>query len=183
MYYYNGELYHHGIKGQKKGIRNAVWYPIDAYKRHLQRVGQGKYVKFSTATGVLTGAIAGGFTGSMITPGVGSIVGAVLGAGIGGGSGFVEGLVQRRIAADMIDYLNDWKNTSANTLVKETETKSKISEIETEVKRDYGKEVIKTSDSDNSLQSFYDTEDFIKQLTEGVYQKAEEQRRNNTKNK
>ena len=27
------ELEHHGIKGQKWGIRNAEWYPIDAYLR------------------------------------------------------------------------------------------------------------------------------------------------------
>lgn len=25
-------IYHHGIKGQKWGVRNAEWYPIDAYK-------------------------------------------------------------------------------------------------------------------------------------------------------
>lgn len=25
-------LYHHGVKGQKWGERNAEWYPIDAYK-------------------------------------------------------------------------------------------------------------------------------------------------------
>lgn len=29
-------LYHHGVKGQKWGERNAEWYPIDAYKKHLR---------------------------------------------------------------------------------------------------------------------------------------------------
>lgn len=30
-------LYHHGIKGQKHGVRNAEWYPISAWKAHLRR--------------------------------------------------------------------------------------------------------------------------------------------------
>ena len=29
-------LSHHGIKGQKWGERNAEWYPIDDYKKHLR---------------------------------------------------------------------------------------------------------------------------------------------------
>ena len=29
-------LSHHGVKGQKWGERNAEWYPIDAYKKHLR---------------------------------------------------------------------------------------------------------------------------------------------------
>ena len=29
-------LSHHGVKGQRWGERNAEWYPIDAYKKHLQ---------------------------------------------------------------------------------------------------------------------------------------------------
>ena len=29
-------LIHHGIKGQKHGIRNAEWYPIHAWKAHLK---------------------------------------------------------------------------------------------------------------------------------------------------
>lgn len=32
-------LIHHGIKGQKHGVRNAEWYPIDAYKAHLRNTG------------------------------------------------------------------------------------------------------------------------------------------------
>ncbi len=31
-------LIHHGIKGQKHGIRNAEWYPIPAWKAHLRRI-------------------------------------------------------------------------------------------------------------------------------------------------
>ena len=31
-------LIHHGIKGQKHGVRNAEWYPIPAWKAHLRRV-------------------------------------------------------------------------------------------------------------------------------------------------
>lgn len=30
---YDNELEHHGIKGQKWGVRNAEWYPIDAYRK------------------------------------------------------------------------------------------------------------------------------------------------------
>ena len=30
---YDDELEHHGIKGQKWGVRNAEWYPIDAYRK------------------------------------------------------------------------------------------------------------------------------------------------------
>ena len=30
-------LIHHGIKGQKHGVRNAEWYPISAWKAHLNR--------------------------------------------------------------------------------------------------------------------------------------------------
>lgn len=30
-------LEHHGIRGQKWGIRNAEWYPIEAWKYHLSR--------------------------------------------------------------------------------------------------------------------------------------------------
>lgn len=31
-------LIHHGIKGQKHGVRNAEWYPISAWKAHLRRI-------------------------------------------------------------------------------------------------------------------------------------------------
>lgn len=30
-------LIHHGIKGQKHGVRNAEWYPISAWKAHLNK--------------------------------------------------------------------------------------------------------------------------------------------------
>ena len=33
-------LKHHGIKGQKWGIRNAEWYPIADYKAHRERSGE-----------------------------------------------------------------------------------------------------------------------------------------------
>lgn len=33
-------LTHHGIKGQKHGVRNAGWYPIAAWKAHLRRDGK-----------------------------------------------------------------------------------------------------------------------------------------------
>lgn len=35
-------LEHHGIKGQKWGVRNAEWYPIDAWKNHLSLTGGGE---------------------------------------------------------------------------------------------------------------------------------------------
>ena len=31
-------LIHHGVKGQKHGVRNAEWYPISAWKAHLRRI-------------------------------------------------------------------------------------------------------------------------------------------------
>lgn len=34
--YYNNELYHHGVQGQKWGVRNAEWYPIDKWKASLK---------------------------------------------------------------------------------------------------------------------------------------------------
>ena len=34
---YRSYLIHHGIKGQKWGVRNADWYPIEAWKYHLSR--------------------------------------------------------------------------------------------------------------------------------------------------
>ena len=34
---YRNYLEHHGVKGQKHGVRNAEWYPIDAWKAHLAR--------------------------------------------------------------------------------------------------------------------------------------------------
>lgn len=46
-----GELYsvnisdsieHHGIKGQRHGVRNAAWYPIAAYKEHLNKASKVK---------------------------------------------------------------------------------------------------------------------------------------------
>ena len=27
------EIYHHGTKGQKWGLRRALWYPISAFKK------------------------------------------------------------------------------------------------------------------------------------------------------
>lgn len=33
--YTSESIQHHGIKGQKHGIRNADWYPISAWKAHL----------------------------------------------------------------------------------------------------------------------------------------------------
>lgn len=38
---FNNELYHHGIKGQKWGERNAEWYPIDAYEAAKDRGSVG----------------------------------------------------------------------------------------------------------------------------------------------
>lgn len=31
-------LQHHGVKNQSWGVRNAEWYPIEEYKKHLSRV-------------------------------------------------------------------------------------------------------------------------------------------------
>ena len=36
---YRYYLQHHGIQGQKWGIRNAEWYPIADYKAHVKRIG------------------------------------------------------------------------------------------------------------------------------------------------
>lgn len=36
---YRRYLQHHGIKGQKWGVRNAEWYPIADYKAHISRTG------------------------------------------------------------------------------------------------------------------------------------------------
>lgn len=38
----NGELTHHGVKGQKWGLRNALWYPIAAWEAHRRSAPQRK---------------------------------------------------------------------------------------------------------------------------------------------
>lgn len=38
-------LMHHGKKGQKHGVRNAEWYPIEAWKKHLRNIGKTYKVK------------------------------------------------------------------------------------------------------------------------------------------
>lgn len=38
----SNELYHHGVKGQKHGIRNALWYPISAYRAYLRKKNRKK---------------------------------------------------------------------------------------------------------------------------------------------
>ena len=49
-------LEHHGIKGQKWGVRNAEWYPIDAYRKAKGIVvdaansNTAKAIKSGTAT-------------------------------------------------------------------------------------------------------------------------------------
>ena len=50
---YRNYLEHHGVKGQKHGVRNAEWYPIADWKAHLARTGQthgnnsgGKKIKY-----------------------------------------------------------------------------------------------------------------------------------------
>lgn len=35
-------LIHHGVKGQKHGVRNAEWYPIADWKAHLARKSSGE---------------------------------------------------------------------------------------------------------------------------------------------
>lgn len=48
MYDYNLVLEHHGIPGQKHGVRNAEWYPISAWKAHLRREGKTSDKSHST---------------------------------------------------------------------------------------------------------------------------------------
>lgn len=45
--YQKEQLYlaHHGIKGQKHGVRQVPWYPIDEYKKHLQSTGDKEGLK------------------------------------------------------------------------------------------------------------------------------------------
>lgn len=42
MVNYDVVLQHHGVKGQRHGIRNAEWYPISAWKAHLASSGNKK---------------------------------------------------------------------------------------------------------------------------------------------
>ena len=49
-------LMHHGIKGQRWGIRNAEWYPIEAWNHHLSLNGGGEIGSTSKTTKVSTTA-------------------------------------------------------------------------------------------------------------------------------
>lgn len=43
---FNDILSHHGIKGQQWGVRNAEWYPIADYKKHMNRTSYKKGQRF-----------------------------------------------------------------------------------------------------------------------------------------
>lgn len=45
---YRNYLQHHGILGQKRGVRRAPWYPIAAYEAHLARTGGKAKDNYST---------------------------------------------------------------------------------------------------------------------------------------
>ena len=36
---YRSYLEHHGVPGQKWGVRNAAWYPIEAFRKASDKVG------------------------------------------------------------------------------------------------------------------------------------------------
>jgi hypothetical protein len=145
--YYNGALYHSGVRGQKWGVRNAAWYPIDAYKRHLKRTGEidlgltSQASTDETKVGSAIGGVAGGLVGSMLPLPGASVAGTVIGSALGGAA---------IVAAS--NFIAKRKALKAETLVKEansnSETKNYVKEIEKRYSNDNTDKITKDQRTD-----------------------------------
>lgn len=147
-YYYNGELYHHGVEGQKWGTRNAAWYPIDAYKKHLRKNGnkgtlgiQATNVSEGNAKiGSAIGGVAGGLLATYLPVPGASVAGTIIGSTIGG-----------TFAAYVSNFISNVQSKKVDELVFEVnnnkETKKLVQEIEKRYEGDSKSQTNKKSEN------------------------------------